>query len=77
MIGHTADKLPVVAGARARAIDLRPHRSDPWILAPCVGDGAEQGEPGDYDEPEHHAAHGDLLFVFVSSVQLRNAPLGD
>jgi hypothetical protein len=63
MMGHTADKLPVVAGAGARAIDLRPHRSDPWIVAPRVCEGAEQGEPGDQGEPEHHAAHGILLFV--------------
>ena len=41
MMGNTADELPVVAGARALAIDLRPHRSDPRIVAPRVGGGAE------------------------------------
>jgi hypothetical protein len=63
MMGNAADELPVVAGARALAIDLRPHRSDPRIVAPRVGGGAEQGEPSDQGEPEHHAAHGILLFV--------------
>jgi hypothetical protein len=77
-MSNTADKLPVVAIARALAIDLRPHRSDPRIVAPRVGGGAEQDETSDHGEPEHHdAAHENLLFVFVSSLQFRNAPLGD
>ena len=63
MMGNAADELPVVAGAGARAIDLRPHRSDPRIVAPRVGGGAEQDEPRYYDEAEHQAAHGSLLFV--------------
>jgi hypothetical protein len=63
MMGHAADELPVVAGARALAIDLRPHRSDPRILAPRVGGGAEQHETSYQSEPETHTAHGNLLFL--------------
>src|SRR5262249_40745036 len=80
MVGNTADELSVVAGAGARAIDLRPHRSDPRIAAARVGSRAEQDDTSDHGEPEHHAAHANLPFILVSSGssgQCRNAPLGE
>ena len=61
-MGNAADELPVVAGARARAIDLRPNLGDTGILAARVGGGAEQDETSDHCEPETHATHGDPLF---------------
>ena len=62
-MGNAADELSVVAGARAGAIDLRPHLSDPGILAARVGGGTEQDETSDHREPETHATHRNSPFL--------------